>query len=92
MSDKIEPTIGGGRLVPVERPKPAVTSIMVGVVGLILGAFIAMGGDEDSSVMLGGLITLVATCFLLVGIYRVVGAIDDLAADRYEQTRFRVKK
>lgn len=91
MSDQSSPASGTNRLVPVERPKPATTPIMVGIVGLVLGALISMGG-EDSSLIIGGLIALASTVFLLVGIYRVVGAIDDLAMDRYQQTRFRVEK
>lgn len=91
MSDQSSPATGTNRLVPAERPKPATTPIMVGVVGLVIGAFISMGG-EDSSLVIGGLIALAATAFLLIGIYRVVGAIDDLAMDRYQQARFRVEK
>lgn len=91
MSDQSSSSTGTNRLVPLERPKPAVMPIMVGIVGLVLGAFISMGG-EDSSRVIGGLVILAATAFLLVGIYRVVGAIDDLAMDRYQQTRFRVEK
>ncbi len=84
----------------VERPKPAATSFALGIVGTILALVLFLGGSAarasaglysgtsgaDFAMTAGALLGIAALASLAIGVFRLVAAVDVIAAERYNST------
>lgn len=75
------------RQTPMERPQPAAQLVIVGAVFAGLSTVLAIAGLIPLFPLLAGLAAFI--CWVLAA-YRVAAAIDQLALQRYEKSRFRV--
>ncbi|WP_435736281.1 hypothetical protein V5D56_16010 [Cellulosimicrobium sp. PMB13] len=90
--------VGPPEPIVVVRPKPAAFFIALGFLGAVLATFLIGTGmqensagiyasnDGDGFLVVGMAIAIATLACLAVGVYRIVAAVDAIAAERYNST------